>query len=367
MANKTRVGLVGVGNWARHGHLRVLALLPDYEVVAVQARRREAAAAAAQEYGIRHVVDSVAELVALPDVDMVVVLTTAAQHEQAVRAAIAAGKTVYCEWPLTVNSQIATELQQLAEAGGVRQVVGLQRRLAPHNRFLRDQIANGAVGALRSVRLHVSMNYFQGRRPNALRWTVPAENFSSVIAIYAGHFLDMLFHAVGRPVSAAALMVNQFPTVTIAETGETFRTTTPDQLVVAGTLPGGAVLSVHIEGGKRNGSGVQIDITGDGGDLRITNTSAFGDVGDDYRIEGAHGDDLPLAPIPVPASYNWLPESGLPSAVLELANLYAAFARDLADGTHTAPDFADAVWMHKLIETFAASSASGERLAAARA
>ena len=52
-----RVGIIGVGNWARHGHLRVLDLLPQYRVVAVQARRREAAEAAAAEFAIEHVVE----------------------------------------------------------------------------------------------------------------------------------------------------------------------------------------------------------------------------------------------------------------------------------------------------------------------
>jgi predicted dehydrogenase len=121
-----------------------------------------------------------------------------------------------------------------------------------------------------------------------------------------------------------------------------------------------AVVSVHIEGGKRNGSGVQIDITGTEGDLRITNASAFGDVGDDYAIFGAHGDKLPLERLEVPASYLRLPESDLPSAVLELAELYWAYAHDVANGTRTAPTFADAVRMHQLIESAQISFASGE-------
>ena len=362
---KVRVGLVGVGNWATHGHLRVLSLLPEYEVVAVQARRREAAEAAARRFGIPHVVDSVAELVALADVDMVLVLNTAPQHAETVRAAIAAGKHVYCEWPLTVSSAIAEDLARSARDAGVRHVVGLQRRLAPHNLYVRDLIRDGYVGNVRSVRMHVSMNYFQALRSQALAWTVPPENFSSVVAIYAGHFLDMLFQAVGRPTSLSALMVNQFPTVTIRETGEDLATTAPDQLVLAASLGGTAVLSVHIEGGKRNGSGVQIDITGDAGDLRITNRSAFGGVGDDYVVEGAHGDDLPLAALPVPSPGTGLPESDLPSAVLELAHLYAAFARDLATGSQTAPTFDDAVWLHGLFDSFDASSRQGVREAVA--
>jgi predicted dehydrogenase len=355
-----RVGIIGIGNWARHGHLRVLDLLPQYQVVAVQARRREAAEAAAVEFGIQHVVDTVVELVALPDVDLVLVLNTAPQHADTVRTVIAAGKDVYCEWPLTVSSEVAEELAALAQAAGVRHVVGLQRRLAPHNRYLRDLLAEGYVGKLRSVRMHVSMNYFQALRSPALRWTVPPENFSSVIAIYAGHFLDMLFVAVGRPVSLSALLVNQFSNVTIAGTAEVIPTTTPDQLVLAAMLDGDTVLSVHIEGGKRNGSGVQIDITGDAGDLRITNASAFGDVGDDYVIEGAHGDDLPMERLVIPASYDWLPKSGLPSAVLELANLYVAFARDETESTCDTPTFDDAVWLHRLFDEFARLSNVGE-------
>jgi predicted dehydrogenase len=77
---KIRVGLIGVGNWANHGHLRVLDLLPDYKVVAVQARRREAAKAAAAHFSIRHVVDAVEELLALPDIDLMLVLNTAPHH-----------------------------------------------------------------------------------------------------------------------------------------------------------------------------------------------------------------------------------------------------------------------------------------------
>ncbi|MFJ4246664.1 Gfo/Idh/MocA family protein [Pseudomonas sp. NPDC089741] len=360
---RIRVGLVGIGNWAKHGHVRVLQLLPQYEIRAIYSQREAAASEAAAQYGIRHVVGSLEELVNHPEVDLVVVLTTAPQHEVAVRAAIAAKKDVYCEWPLTPSTATSQELLRLAEAAGVRTIVGLQRRLAPHNRYLRDLLQSGYVGKLRSVRMHVSMNYFQALRPNALRWTAPAENFSSVIAIYAGHFLDMLLTATGWPHQVSGLLVNQFPLVTIRETGEVLESAAPDQLVLSGMLGDNAVLSVHIEGGKRNGSGVQIDITGDAGDLRISNRSAFGDIGDDYVIEGAHGDNLPLQVLPVPEGYDPLKSTELPSAVLELAYLYAAYADDIKNGTHSAGTFADAVQMHQLLDTALLSHIAREQIA----
>jgi predicted dehydrogenase len=359
-ANPLRVGVIGVGNWAKHGHLRVLDLLPQYTLQAVYSHRSEAAEAAAREYSIARVASSIDELVESPDIDLVIVLNTAPQHAQTVQRVIAAGKPVYCEWPLTTTSTGAETLLRLGDERGVRHIVGLQRRLAPHNRYVRDLIQQGYVGELRSVRMHVSMNYFQATRSRALEWTVPPENFSSVVAIYGGHFLDMLFSATGWPISLAALTPNQFPSVTIRETGVSMPTSTPDQLVLAGMLERNAVVSVHIEGGKRNGSGVQIDITGTEGDLRITNASAFGDVGDDYEIFGAHGDKQPLERLQVPPDYQRLPQSALPSAVLELAELYWAYAHDVENGTHTAPTFADAVRMHRLIESAQTSYASRE-------
>src|SRR5260370_2779181 len=95
-ANHTiiRVGLIGVGNWALNGPVRVLSLMPQYEMAAVYSQRRDAAQSASDTFGIRHVVGSIDELVRHPDRDIVLVLPTRPQHEGTVRAAIAAAKAV---------------------------------------------------------------------------------------------------------------------------------------------------------------------------------------------------------------------------------------------------------------------------------
>jgi predicted dehydrogenase len=357
---KIRVGIIGVGNWAIYGHIPSLMLLPDYEVIALQSRRKEAALAAAEQFGIRYVVDTIKQLAEHPEVDIVLVLTTAAQHEEGVRAAIAAGKGVYSEWPFTINTSIAKELKEMAVNAGVYHIVGLQRRFAPVFRYLHDLLIEGYVGRLRSVRLHVSMNGFQALRAASLKWTIDPLNFSHTIAIYGGHFLDALFYAVGKPLAFSSHLINQFKEVTIAGTDERYTTTAPDQLLMIGGLAGNAVFSVHIEGGKRNNSGVQLDITGDEGDIRITNVSAFGGIGQDYVIEGASGNKLPLKILVVPEIYRWVPESGLPSGVTELANLYVAFANDIKNGTQTVTNFKDALWMHELFDLINYSSENGQ-------
>jgi predicted dehydrogenase len=56
-----------------------------------------------------------------------------------------------------------------------------------------------------------------------------------------------------------------------------------------------------------------------------------------------------------------LPASNLPSAVLELAELYHAYAQDVAEGTHAAASFEDAVRMHKLLDAALETSHTGRR------
>jgi predicted dehydrogenase len=361
--SKIRVGLVGVGNWALYAHVRMLNLMPQYEMVAVYSQRAEAAQAAAREHGIAHVAASLADLVNHPEVDLVLVLTTGPQHEKAIRAAIAAGKDVYCEWPLTPNAKTTAELVELARAAGVRTILGTQRRFAPAFRYVKDLIAEGYVGKIRSVRMHVSVNSFGKLRDNALRWSVLPENFMGVVSIFGAHFMDPLFSVVGRPASFSAVLKNQFPEVTIVETGEVFQTTVPDQLVMSGILANGAVFAVHIEGGKHNGSGVQIDITGEAGDLQLVNEHAFGGVDQHYEVHGANGDNQRLARLPIPASYDRLPPtSGIQTGALELADLYEVYARDIANGTQTVPTFEDASWMQTFLNHAADSSRTGQRI-----
>jgi len=183
---KIRLGLIGVGNWALFAHVRVLRLLPEYEIVAIYSQRKEAAMAAATEYGIPHVAESLDALVTDPLVDQVLVLTTSQQHEKGIRAAITAGKDVYCEWPLTPTAAKSAELATLADAAGVKTQIGLQRPFAPAFRYVHDLVAQGYVGKVRSARMHVSVNMFGEIRANAVRWSLPIENFMSVVAIFGG-------------------------------------------------------------------------------------------------------------------------------------------------------------------------------------
>jgi predicted dehydrogenase len=115
-----RVGIVGIGAISGiylQNLTRVFAHV--VEVTAVADLLPERAQAAADQYGIPHVLTT-EELIASDDVELVVNLTTPLTHYAVARRAVDAGKHVYGEKPLCVTREEATELLVAARAKGVR-------------------------------------------------------------------------------------------------------------------------------------------------------------------------------------------------------------------------------------------------------
>lgn len=347
--DKIRVGIIGAGGWAKYGHIPALQTLEGFEVVAVSSRKQETADATAKEFGIRHAFGDEQALIDHPDVDLVAVVAPAPEHARLAKAAIAAGKDVYSEWPLTTSTAESEGLLALAEAKGVRHIVGLQRRMGPSARYTRDLVKQGYVGKLRGVHMTVSVDAFPDTMPGRYEWAFHASNFSHVLSIYAAHFGDMLFRSVGFPKKLTAVIETQFPFLTVQETGEQIPNTNPNEIMVIGTLERGGLFSMQIEGGQKHRTGLQIDISGTRGVLRIKNELAFQNK-DDNAIEGMSGDATTFSPLPIPDEYESLAKSGLDVSAQDLAYLYAAYASDKKNSTSEASNFKDAVRQHHLID-----------------
>ncbi|AGC48384.1 Gfo/Idh/MocA family oxidoreductase [Myxococcus stipitatus DSM 14675] len=355
LPERIRVGVIGAnptGGWAAFTHLPALQSLPGYRITAVSTTKQESASEAARRFDVPHAFASAEPLVEHPEVDLVVVSVRAPEHAKLVRLALAAGKHVFCEWPLGVSLEETTELAALAREAKVRTVIGLQRRLAPGVLYLRDLLREGYVGRVRSVSLQVSTPLLGERRPKSYEYTADATKGANVLVTMTAHFLDTVLAAVGDLSSVSALVARQFERTTLVETGEVIPVTAPDQVLLSGTLASGAVLSAHIESGKRNGGVIGCTITGTEGDLSLSQ---------DLTVSGAKGDNTPLAPLPTPERYLWSPRGTLGDDAHQVAQLHAAFARDVREGTSLAPGFEDAVKLHRLMETFVEVSTSGVR------
>jgi predicted dehydrogenase len=125
------VGIVGVEpgrSWATRGHIPALRALSDtFEIIGLANTTKASAEAATAATGLSRAFADVAELVAAPEVDIVTVAVRVPPHLEIVKAAIGAGKHVYCEWPLGNGLAEAKEMAALARAKGVLGVVGTRR------------------------------------------------------------------------------------------------------------------------------------------------------------------------------------------------------------------------------------------------
>lgn len=215
----------------------------------------------------------------------------------------------------------------------------------------------GYVGKIRAVRMSVGVDAFGEVMPEFAKWTLDAANFTHVLSIYGGHFQDMLFHAVGFPVKLTAVMANQFPVTTIAETGEKIPYESANEVMVIGTLEGGGLFSVQLEGGQAHRTGLQIDITGTEGALRITNARGFQNSQDNSIAGMNKGADV-FVDLPIPGRYTSLPVSHLDASARDVAYLYDAYARDKTIGSAEATSFEDALRQHRLIDQISKTSES---------
>jgi predicted dehydrogenase len=364
-APRLGVGIVGVSpsrGWAATAHIPALRGLPNYEIRALSASTAEAARAAGERFGVRKVFASHEEIVEQPDVDVVAVTVKAPHHRELVVAALAAGKAVYCEWPLGRDLGEAREMATLAEEKGVRTVVGLQGRQAPAIEFARELVSDGYVGeVLSTTMIGVSIVGGTVGQPNA--YMLDKTTGANALTITVGHSVDALNYVLGEFASLSAVSDVRRPIIAIEESGEQVKKTAPDQIAVIGSLASGTTVSVHIREAVAGGTGFLWEINGTDGTLRVTAAAPYPGIFP-LTIAGARGaDDVAELAIPAALTRKWPALVGLEGTpAFNVGRTYAAFAADAIAGTHTVADFTDALRRHEVIDAIERSSATGERV-----
>jgi predicted dehydrogenase len=360
-AKRIRVGIIGANpdrGWAAQAHIPALKSLPDaFEITALSTSRRESADAASTRFGVPLAFDDHQALVNSADVDVVAITVKVPHHLELATAALAAGKAVYCEWPLGNGLHEAESLAALAKQKGVLAVAGLQARSAPTVAYVRDLIRQGYVGEVLSTTLIGSgMGWGPTVEPfNA--YLNDKTNGATMLSIALGHAADALCYCLGEVRELSATMTVRRKSFTIGATGEGRPMTTEDQVGVTGLLEGGAAFSIHYRGGHSRGTNLLWEINGTEGDLQLTAAGGQAQIFE-MTVRGGTGAQSSLEVLTVPQQYRWSPPQG-PST--NVAQAYARFARDYREGTHLSPTFDDAVTRHRMLDAIETAAATGQR------
>jgi predicted dehydrogenase len=264
MADKVRLGLIGAsvsGTWSARSHLPALRASSDVELTAVCTTRADSAEAARRAWGARLAFDDWRRMIASPEIDAVAVVVRVPSHYAPTKAALEAGKHVYCEWPLGRTTAEAVELVALAQSNRLVTAIGLQARVNPVVMYMKELVEAGYVGEVMAV--HVSlMREGVLSRPSHRTWQRDAELGANTLTIANGHTVDAMRFVAGDFARLSAVVATQAKQWLDTGANTWLDVTSPDNVLLSGRLASGAVASVHVGAIPFAGSGYCMEIYG---------------------------------------------------------------------------------------------------------
>src|SRR2546426_3647664 len=359
---KIRIGIIGANahyGWSMRAHLPALLALPEYELTAVCTSRRETAEESAKHYGAQLAFHDYHEMVKHPDIDLVSVSVRVPLHHQMVRAALAAGKQVFCEWPLGANLAEAEEMANLARSQGLRTMVGLQARGDPVLLRIQELVSEGYVGEILSCNMVMFLPALL-QRGLERAWMADQAAGANTLSISAGHAIDVLCFCVGEFTEVLSYVTTRVPVWETAEPGKTVGVTAPDNVLVSGVLTNGAVASVHVATVPWHGTGWRMEVYGREATLVASSEQMVQYA--HIRLQGGRGEDGALQALPVPDRLTWVSAEVPQRPPLNVAQMYHRLGEAIREGREAQPDFDVAGKRHCLLDAMQRASDRGARV-----
>jgi 2-hydroxy-4-carboxymuconate semialdehyde hemiacetal dehydrogenase len=192
-----RIALAGPGAFGIK-HLDGLKNIPGVEITSIIGRELPKAQEVAQKYGAKHVTTHLAEALARPDVDAVILCTPTQMHAEQSIAAMKAGKHVQVEIPLCDSLQEGRAVVEMQKKTGLVAMVGHTRRFNPSHQYVHRKIE---AGEFHIQQMDVQTYFFRRSNMNALgqprSWT------DHLLWHHAAHTVDLFQYQTGSRVIKA--------------------------------------------------------------------------------------------------------------------------------------------------------------------
>jgi len=211
MSKNIQVALAGAGAFGIK-HLDAIKLIAGVEVVSLVSRDLAKTREVAEKYGIGHVATDLADSLALPQLDAVILCTPTQLHAAQSLQCLRAGKHVQVEIPLADSLAGAEEVAALQRKTGLVAMCGHTRRFNPSHQWVHRKIDAGEFAL---QQMDVQTYFFRRSNMNALgqprSWT------DHLLWHHAAHSVDLFaWQTGGRIVAANALAGPLHPQLGIA-------------------------------------------------------------------------------------------------------------------------------------------------------
>jgi 2-hydroxy-4-carboxymuconate semialdehyde hemiacetal dehydrogenase len=206
-----RVCLAGQGAFGIK-HLEAMAKIPDVEVISLAGSSKEAARGVAEQWKIPHWTGDLAESLAQPGLEAVILSTPTQLHAAQGVQCMRAGKHVMIEIPMADSLADSESLVRVQQETGVIAMAGHTRRFNPSHQWIHKRIL---AGELKVLQMDVQTYFFRRTNTNALgkprSWT------DHLLWHHACHTVDLFAYQTGENAAQAfALQGSKHPVLGIA-------------------------------------------------------------------------------------------------------------------------------------------------------
>ena len=206
---KLRAAVIGTGFMGRV-HTEAIRRLGNVEVVAVAGETEQLARSFGEQMGIERTTADYRSLLADAALDAVHVCTPNATHFPISKAAMLAGKHVLCEKPLSISSQEARELVDVAKEKGVANCLNHNLRYYPVVQQARRMVEAGELGDVLIAQGTYSQDWLL--YDTDFNWRIESKDNGPLRAMgdIGSHWMDMVQHITGLPITAVCADLQTF-------------------------------------------------------------------------------------------------------------------------------------------------------------
>ena len=201
-----QTAIAGFGLSGRHFHAPFLEKNPDFSLLRVVRRPGSQLLGGAPDVEL----SSFDEVLADPEIELLVVATPNLMHVEMARAALRAGKHVVLEKPMAPDGEQARELIDLAEKCGRQIFVFHNRRLDGDFLTVRRVVESGMLGELVAYEAHFD-SWAPKLKIGSRDWKEKDEPSISILHDLGTHLVDQAVALFGRPFAVTAQLMRQRP------------------------------------------------------------------------------------------------------------------------------------------------------------
>lgn len=367
------VGMIGYGFMGKM-HSYSYASLPFLydpppaiiHLIGVSAVSEASRGLAMERAGYRFSTPDYHELLDCDDIQVIDICTPNYLHYEQVIAALKAGKHVYCDKPLAMNSDQAREIVELARKTDTTCQMTFHNRYCPALQRARQLVENGFLGEVVSFRgIYLHAGYLDPNRP--ISWRLQMEKSGGgALADLGSHIIDIIRWLVGdfsRVHATLRTLIKERPIFKGSD--EKALVTVDDIAFLQVELPNGALGTIEV---SRIATGstddLRFEIHGTHGAIRFDLTDPnWLYVYDDTKNAGQYGGDRgwqrveSIQNYPKPAS---LPGGRTPVGWMRfhMASIHS-FITNVVESRPGSPSLEDGLAVQQIMDAAARSSSSG--------